>query len=127
MLKRVYLLASFKKNRDYHRLKKRITAIRQWQDGLEPLPSSGDENDPRADVKSGSLQASSLTNKHHGRLPSKIPVAQTTIAGPSLLSSAKSDMETGMDADEETVGESEIETKNPRIEMRGMLRRILCP
>ena len=78
-------------------------------------------------MKSGSLQASSSTNKHHGRLPSKIPVAQTAIAGPSLSSSAKSDMETGMDADEETVGESEIETKNPRIKIRGMLRRILCP
>ena len=60
-------------------------------------------------MKSRLPQASSSTDDHD--LPSAMPMAHSAIpmAGPGPSSLARGEMDTDMDADEETVGESEIE------------------
>lgn len=101
---------------DYRGLKKRITAIRRWQEGLDPLTSSSaDEGD--ADNEGDAPKPPSNAGKSEG-LPTTVPIPQddNAIAGPSSLAGGADDV--SLDEDEDVYQEGLDENKLRRPDLR---------
>ncbi|KAF7983207.1 hypothetical protein HWV62_23478 [Athelia sp. TMB] len=91
---------------DYRGLKKRITDIRRWQEGLDPLSSSGEDSAGNLGEEGGDSDQTEGTKRgsstNHYAKPSSIPINKNSnaFAGPSGR---------GDDSEEEADAEEEAE------------------